>query len=99
MPYGYRPRLPAEVGSGIATCPAGLYGPRGLSIKKSLAGLPVQLGAHVPNVRAHISKVPYVRAIMRLQDVQASSVVNTCKACVHVSTVRLQYAYNATPSL
>jgi hypothetical protein len=28
---------------------------------------------------------------MRLQDVQASSVVNACKACGQASTVRLQY--------
>jgi hypothetical protein len=50
----------------------------------------VQLGTHVPNARPHISKAPHVRAIMLLQDVQAGSVVNTCKACGHASTVLLQ---------
>jgi hypothetical protein len=37
--------------------------------------------------------------IMRLQDVHTESVVNTCKACGHASTVRLQYGYSVTPSL
>jgi hypothetical protein len=36
---------------------------------------------------------------MRLQDVQANSVVNTCKACRHASTVLLQHGYNAMPAL
>jgi hypothetical protein len=51
----------------------------------------VQLGTHVPNVRTHISKAPHISAIMSLQDVQAGNIVNTCKACGHASTVRLQY--------
>jgi hypothetical protein len=38
------------------------------NIKKSLAGLPVQLGTHVSNARAHVSKAPQIRAITRLQD-------------------------------
>jgi hypothetical protein len=49
--------------------------------KESLADLPVQLGTHVPNAHTHVFKAPHVRVIMRLQDVQADSVVNTCKAC------------------
>jgi hypothetical protein len=68
----------------------GPYGPQASSIKKSLAGLSVQLGTHVPNARAHVSKAPHVRAIMHLQYVQAANVVNTYKACGHASTVRLQ---------
>jgi hypothetical protein len=39
-------------------------GPQDISIKKSLAGMPVQLGSHVPNARAYISKTPDVRTIM-----------------------------------
>jgi hypothetical protein len=49
----------------------------------------VQLDTHVPNALAHVSRVPHVRVIMCLQDVQAVSVVNTCKACKHASTMRL----------
>jgi hypothetical protein len=52
----------------------------------------VQLGTYVPNVS-------HVRSIMHLQDVQTGSVVNTCKACRHASTVWLQYGYSATPVL
>jgi hypothetical protein len=37
--------------------------------KESLADLPMQLGTHVPNARAHVFKAPHIRAIMRLQDV------------------------------
>jgi hypothetical protein len=59
----------------------------------------VQFSTHVPNVRAHVSNAPHVRAIIRLQDVQVCSVVNTCKVCIHTSTVRLQYGYSATPTL
>jgi hypothetical protein len=59
----------------------------------------MQLGMHVPNARTHIFKAPHVRAIMRLQDVRAGSVVNTCKVCVHASTVRLQYVYSAMLAL
>jgi hypothetical protein len=90
MSYGSRPRLLAEVGSGAATCPAGPYEPWASSIKKSLPGLPVQLGTHVPNARVRVFSAPHVRFIMRLQDVQADSVVNTCKACRHASTALLQ---------
>jgi hypothetical protein len=42
------------------------------SIKKSLVGLPVQLGSYVPNARTHVSKTPDVWAIMGLQDVWTS---------------------------
>jgi hypothetical protein len=55
----------------------------------------VQLGMHVPNACAHVSKVPDARAIMSLQDVLASSVVNACKACGHVGIVRLQCSASA----
>jgi hypothetical protein len=47
----------------------------------------VQLGPHVPNARAHVSKVLDIRAIMGLQDVQAGSTVNACKKCRHAVTV------------
>jgi hypothetical protein len=59
----------------------------------------VQLGRHVPNARAHVSKVPHVRAIVRLKDIQIGSVVNTCKTCGQLSTVQLQYGYSVTPAL
>jgi hypothetical protein len=91
MYYGSRPLLLAEVGSGAITCPAGPYGPWASSIKKSVTGLPVQPATHVSNARAHVSKVPHIRAIMRLQDVQTRSVVNTYKAYGHVATVRRQH--------
>jgi hypothetical protein len=90
MSYGSGPHLSAEVGSDAATYPAGPYGPRASSIKKSLAGQPVQLGTHVLNARVHIFKAPHIRAIMRLQEVQTGSIVNTCKACGQVSTMWLQ---------
>jgi hypothetical protein len=64
---------------------------RASSIKKSLADLAVQLGPHVPNACAHISKAPDVRAIMGLQDVWVGSTVNTCKACGHAATVHHQH--------
>jgi uncharacterized heparinase superfamily protein len=61
-------------GSGAATaCPAVSYGSRASTIKKSLAGLPVQLGLHVLNVCAHVSKAPDIRVIMGLQDVRTCS--------------------------
>jgi hypothetical protein len=47
----------------------------------------MQLGTHVPNAGAHISKAPDIRAIMGLQDVQAGSVVNACKACGQAATL------------
>jgi hypothetical protein len=50
----------------------------------------VKLGTHVSNTHAHVFKAPHVRVIMRLQDVQTGSVINTCKACGHTSTVCLQ---------
>jgi hypothetical protein len=36
---------------------------------------------------------------MHLQDVQAGSIVNTCKTYGHAFTVRLQYGYSATPTI
>jgi hypothetical protein len=73
----------------VTTCHAVPYGPRASSIKKILAGLPLQLGLHVPNAHVHISKAPDARAIMGLQDVRACSAVNACKMCKYVATVRL----------
>jgi hypothetical protein len=76
-----------------------VYAPRASSIKKNLANLPMQLGTHILNTRAHVSKAPHIRAIMRLQYVQSGNVINTYKACGQTSTVRLQYSYSATPAL
>jgi hypothetical protein len=59
----------------------------GPQAQKSLAGLLVQLGTHVPNACAHISIAPNVRDIMGLQDVWAGAVIMTCKSCGHA----LQY--------
>jgi hypothetical protein len=87
MSYGSGPHLSTEVDSNAATCPVTPCGSRALSIKKSLAGLPVQLGTYVPNTHAHVFKVPDIRAIMCLQDVRADSVVNAYKACRHAATV------------
>jgi hypothetical protein len=56
-------------GSGAATtCPVVSCGPRALNIKKSLAGLPVQLDLYVSSAHVHVSKAPDVRAIMGMQD-------------------------------
>jgi hypothetical protein len=92
MPYASEPHLPVEVDSDAVMCTTGPYVPWASSIKKSLAGLPVQLCTHVLNARVHVFKAPHVRAIMRLQDVHASSGVNTYKACRYASTVRYNTA-------
>jgi hypothetical protein len=61
-------------GSGAATtCPVVSCGPRALNIKKSLAGLPVQLDSYISNAHVHVSKAPDVRAIMGLQDMWTTS--------------------------
>jgi hypothetical protein len=60
------------------------------SIKKSLGGLPTQLGSPVPNARVHVPKAVGVRATMGLQDMQAGDVVKTCKMCGYVATVQRQ---------
>jgi hypothetical protein len=90
MSNGSGPRLRPEVGSGTAMCPAAPFRLWASSIKKRLADLPMQLGTHVPNTRAHVSKVPDVRAIMGLQDMPAGSVVNACKARRQATTVQCQ---------
>jgi hypothetical protein len=64
------------------------YGPRATSIKKSLAGLPVQQGPPVPKARVHIFRAPDVRAIRSLQDVQTGNIVNACKMCRQVAIVQ-----------
>jgi hypothetical protein len=55
--YDSEPHLPIEVSSGATTYPVTPCGPRASSIMKSLPVLPVQLGTHVPNVCAQVSKV------------------------------------------
>jgi hypothetical protein len=67
-----------------------LCGPRASCMKKSLAGLLMWRGLPVPNARAHISKVPDVRAIIGQQDVWAGSTVHACKMCGQMATVWLQ---------
>jgi hypothetical protein len=57
------------------------------SIKKILL---VQLGTHVPNVHAHVSKAPDIRAIMGLQDMWAGSIANTYMACRQTVIMQLQ---------
>jgi hypothetical protein len=94
MSYGFGPRLSTGAGSIATTCPTAPYGPQVSSIKKSLADVPVHLGMHIPNTRTHVSKAPHVRAIIRLQDVRACSVVNTYIACRQTSIVRLQCDVN-----
>jgi hypothetical protein len=53
-----------------SVAPCGLHA---LNIKKSLAGLHMQLGSHVPYAHTHVSKAHDVRTIMSLQDVRAGS--------------------------
>jgi hypothetical protein len=81
---------PASLRGGLwaATRPTVLCGPQTSSIKKSLADLSVQQGSPVPNARVHVFKVPDVRAIMGLQDVQAGSTVNACKTYRQTATMR-----------
>jgi hypothetical protein len=45
-------------------CPTAPCGLRTLSIKKSLAGLPVQLDMYVPSTCTYVLKAPDVMAIM-----------------------------------
>jgi hypothetical protein len=54
----------------------------------------VHLGTHVPNARAHVSKAPHVRAIMRLKDVkQCSQYLQGVQTCIYsAATIRLQCA-------
>jgi hypothetical protein len=46
------------------TCPAVFCRLRASNIKKSLAGLLVQLGSYVPNAHTYVSKAPDIRAII-----------------------------------
>jgi hypothetical protein len=50
----------------------------------------VQVGSHVLNARAFISKTLDVRAIMSLRDMWAGSKVNVYKTSRHTATVQLQ---------
>jgi hypothetical protein len=87
---GSGPHLPAEVGSGAAMNPTVPCESRASRIKKTLAGLPVQLGTHVPNAHTYVSKDPNVRAIMGPQAMQVGSAVNVYKACRQAATMQLQ---------
>jgi hypothetical protein len=64
-----RTRPPCWEGSDLATRPVVPCGPRASNIKKSLVDLPMQLGLHVPNVRAHVSNAPNIGPSL------------TCKTC------------------
>jgi hypothetical protein len=64
--YGSWHCLPAGKGSGAATRPTIPYGPWASSIKKGLAGLPMQLGSCVSMARARVPKAPDARAIMSM---------------------------------
>jgi hypothetical protein len=91
-PHVLQLRIPAPYreGSSVATAwPTVSYGPRGSNIKKILAGLPVQLGSHVPNACTPVSKAPDLRAVMGPQDLREGSTFNACKMCGHVATVWL----------
>jgi hypothetical protein len=57
---------PYQEGSGAITRHVAPCGPHASNIKKSLAGLPVWLGTHIPNARMYVSKAPDVRAIIGL---------------------------------
>jgi hypothetical protein len=120
--YGSRPHLSAEVGSGVATCsmaldltsqlrwaltqlhtlwlwtsPPGRGGLRCYHVSRGSLWVvsfkhkekPSRSACAARHACAHISMVPHIRAIMRLQYVLADCVVNTCKACGHASKVRL----------
>jgi hypothetical protein len=54
----------------------------------------MQLGTHVPNACAHVSKALDVRATIVMQDVRAGSTVSACKAYRHVAIVQLQCSNN-----
>jgi hypothetical protein len=69
---------PYREGSGAATaCRAASYGPRNLNIKKNLAVLLVQLGLHVLNTRAHVSKASGL-----------SWACKTCRQTVYLMPIR-----------
>jgi hypothetical protein len=67
--------------------PYGFLWTAGLKHKKSLTGMPVQLGAYAPNARTSVSKASDVKVIMGLQDVRSGSAVNAYKTCKHVAIV------------
>jgi hypothetical protein len=76
-----------EGSSATIACPVISCGPWALNIKKNLASMHVQLGLHVPNIRAHVFKV-LDRTIMDLQDVWVGSIFNSCKTCEQTATVQ-----------
>jgi hypothetical protein len=81
---------PTSLRGGLQTAmrPVVLCGPRASSIKKSLAGLPMQLGSHVLNTHAYVYKASNIRAIMGLQDVWEGSAITACKTCGQAATVQ-----------
>jgi hypothetical protein len=97
VPYGSGPRFLAEVGSGAATCSVAPDLTSRLGRALALPRVPCLPVGY--RFQAHVFKMPHVRAIMRMQDVQADNVVNTYKACGHASIVQVQYGYSAMPVL
>jgi hypothetical protein len=85
---------PATLRGGLraTTRPVVPYGLRASSMKKSLAGLPVQKSSRVPNTRVHISKASDIKAIMGLQDMGGGTADNACKMHGHAATLMLQYS-------
>jgi hypothetical protein len=60
----------------------------GLSIKKGLAGLPMQLGSCIFKAHTHVPKAPDARAIMGLQDVRTGGIIITYKTCKQGATMQ-----------
>jgi hypothetical protein len=70
---------PYQDGFGVATHPVVPCEPRASSIKKSLAGLPMQLLSCAPNARTHVSNVP---------DVEPSWAYKTCRQAASLMHAR-----------
>jgi hypothetical protein len=82
--HGSRPHLPAGVSFDTVRHPAALYGPRASDIKKSLAGLAIQLGSCVFNACSCVSRASDTRAIMICKTCGQMA----CKMCGHAVTVQ-----------
>jgi hypothetical protein len=81
---------PSREGSDVAVHPVVPCGPHASSIKKSLVGMPVQLGSCVFKAHAHVFNTSDTRAIMGLQDMRAGGTFNAHMTCGQAATVRLQ---------
>jgi hypothetical protein len=81
---------PSREGSDVVVHPVVPCGPHASSIKKSLVGMPVQLGSCVFKAHAHVFNTSDTRAIMGLQDMRAGGTFNAHMTCGQAATVRLQ---------